>query len=129
MEPAERAQFQLRDYADAIEYYEQSLAAACDLNDPQAIGGALADLGVVHAQEGEHDQAVALFRRSPGFRPEGIDKAKTLWNMSLSLDQLGQRRNAIARAEEALPILVESNSPDATMVQEQLAEWRKTGGA
>ncbi|MGO4883141.1 MAG: hypothetical protein ACLP59_20310 [Bryobacteraceae bacterium] len=49
--------------------------------------------------------------------------------MSLSLDQLGQRRNAIARAEEALPILVESNSPDATMVQEQLAEWRKTGGA
>ena len=33
------------------------------------------------------------------------------------------------RAEEALPILVESKSPDATMVQAQLAEWRKNGGA
>ena len=117
------------DLPDPIKYYEQSLAAACDLNDPQAIGGALADLGVAHAQEGEHDQAIALFTRSLGFQPQAIDKATTLWNMSLSLDQLGERRNAIARAEEALPILVESKSPDATMVQAQLAEWRKNGGA
>jgi serine/threonine protein kinase len=137
---AESAQSQLRDRRSVqlqqpwlfrratIKYYEQALFA-CDLNDPQAVSGALADLGVAHAESGEHDEAVALFTKSLGLQPEAIDRAKTLWNMSLSLDQLGQRENAIAIAEEALAILVEGKSPDATMVQEQLEEWRKNGGS
>jgi tetratricopeptide (TPR) repeat protein len=86
-------------------------------------------LGVAHAELGEHDEAIALFRRSLGFRLEAIDKAKTLWNMSLSLDELGQRGNAIAHAKEALPIFLESKSPEAAMVQEQLEAWRKNCGS
>ena len=126
--PAGLSQSQLRDSA-AIEYYERSLTMACGLNDPQAIRDALADLGVAHAQSGEHDQAIALFMRSLDLQPKEIDKAKALWNMSLSLDELGQRESAIARAEEALQTLAGSKSPETGMVQQQLEKWRKDGGS
>jgi serine/threonine protein kinase len=126
--PAGLSQSQLRDSA-AIEYYERSLTIACGLNDPQAISAALADLGVARAQSGEHDQAIALFMRSLALQPKEIAKAKALWNMSLSLDELGQRESAIARAEEALQTLAGSKSPETGMVQQQLEKWRKDSGS
>jgi hypothetical protein len=45
--------------------------------------------------------------------------------MSLSLDQLGKREQAVLHAEDALKILAQIESPYTEMVQGQLAEWRK----
>jgi predicted RNase H-like HicB family nuclease len=43
--------------------------------------------------------------------------------MSLALDQLGDRAEAIANAQAALEILVEIEDPNAEMVRRKLAEW------
>ncbi|MBZ5628088.1 MAG: hypothetical protein LAO06_04395 [Acidobacteriia bacterium] len=46
------------------------------------------------------------------------------WNMALALDKLGERAPAIARAEAALRIFEEIESPHAAKVRQQLAAWR-----
>jgi hypothetical protein len=43
---------------------------------------------------------------------------------SLSLCQLGQRKQALAKGESALTILEEIESPDAEEVRWQLGKWR-----
>jgi len=51
---------------------------------------------------------------------EGTD----LWNMSLSLDKLGERAQAITCAEQALTIYEQIEHPGAAKVRAQLTEWR-----
>lgn len=53
-------------------------------------------------------------------RGEGI----ALWNVSLALDQLGERAQAIQHAEQALNIFERIEDPSAARVRAQLAEWR-----
>jgi hypothetical protein len=45
--------------------------------------------------------------------------------MSLSLDKLGQRAEAIESARSALKIFEQIESPNAERVRQQLAEWQK----
>jgi hypothetical protein len=45
--------------------------------------------------------------------------------MSLELDQLGERAQAIQLAEQALIIREQIEDPNAAKVREQLAEWRE----
>jgi hypothetical protein len=45
--------------------------------------------------------------------------------MSLALDRLGERAQAIQDAEPALTILEQIEDPNAAKVREQLAEWRE----
>ena len=54
-------------------------------------------------------------------RGEGDD----LWNMSLALDQLGERAQAIQHAEQALTIYEQIEDPNAAEVRAQLAAWRE----
>ena len=54
-------------------------------------------------------------------RGEGND----LWNMSLALDQLGDRAQAIHHAEQALTIFEEIEDPNAAKARAQLAAWRE----
>jgi len=54
-------------------------------------------------------------------RGQGTD----LWNMSLALDQLGERAQAIQHAEQALIIYEQIENPTAVQVREQLAKWRE----
>jgi len=54
-------------------------------------------------------------------RGEGIG----LWNMSLTLDQLGERAQAIRYAERALTIFEQIEDPNAAQVRAQLAAWRE----
>ncbi|HEX7332224.1 MAG TPA: hypothetical protein VF290_12045 [Pyrinomonadaceae bacterium] len=44
--------------------------------------------------------------------------------MSLGLDQLGERAQAIQHAEQALIIQEQIEDPNAAQVREQLADWR-----
>jgi hypothetical protein len=54
-------------------------------------------------------------------RGESID----LWNMSLALDQLGERAQAIQHAEQALIIREQIEDPKAAKVRTQLTAWRE----
>ena len=50
-------------------------------------------------------------------------------NMALALDQLGDRDQAIQRAEASLQILEEIEVPNADKVREALAWWRGEQGS
>ena len=63
----------------------------------------------------------SLHREIGDRRGEG----NALWNMSLALDQLGERTQAIQHAEQALTILEQIEDPNAAKVRAQLADWRE----
>jgi len=48
-----------------------------------------------------------------------------LWNMSLALEGLGERGQAIQYAEQALIIREQIEDPNAAQVRTQLATWRE----
>jgi hypothetical protein len=50
-----------------------------------------------------------------------------LWNSAMALEKLGDRAEAIARAEAALRIFEAIENPNAAKVRARLAEWRKAG--
>ena len=50
-------------------------------------------------------------------------EGNTLWNMSLALDQLGKRAQAIECAKAALKIQEEIEDPRAEKVRRKLQEW------
>ena len=67
------------------------------------------------------EQARVIHREIGGRRGEG----NALWNMSLALDTLGERQQAIAHAEAALTILEQIEAPNAGTVRNQIEEWKK----
>ena len=71
--------------------------------------------------ESVYEQALAIDREIGDRRGEGAD----LWNMSLALDKLGQRREAIEYAEAALKIKEQIEDPRADKVRSQLEKWKR----
>ncbi|HMD86568.1 MAG TPA: hypothetical protein VKO18_17925 [Terriglobia bacterium] len=63
----------------------------------------------------------AITREIGDRRGEG----NALWNMSLALDKLGDRAQAIAHAEAALKIYEAIEDPNSAKVRAQLAQWRE----
>ena len=61
-----------------------------------------------------------LYREIGDRRGEG----NALWNMSLDLNELGERARAIQLASAALAIFAQIESPHTDMVREQLAAWQ-----
>ena len=55
-------------------------------------------------------------------RPTSLNE---LSNLSLALDQLGDRKKAIAHAEAALTIFEQIEDPNAGKVRSALEEWGK----
>ena len=70
-----------------------------------------------------YEQALIIDREIGDRRGEGND----LWNSALALDKLGDRAQAIARAEAALRIREAIEDPRGAKVRARLAEWRKAG--
>jgi len=66
---------------------------------------------------------LAIAREIGDRRGEG----NALWNSALALDKLGDRAQAITRAEAALRIREAIEDPNAAKVRARLAEWRKAG--
>jgi tetratricopeptide (TPR) repeat protein len=66
-----------------------------------------------------YDQALKISREIGDRRGEG----NALWNMSLSLDQFGQRDRAIDCAKAALKIREEIEDPRAEKIRRKLQEW------
>jgi hypothetical protein len=65
---------------------------------------------------------LAIARELGDRRGEGI----ALWSMSLDLDQLGERGQAIQYAEQALAIYEQIEDPLAAKVRAELAAWGKS---
>jgi tetratricopeptide (TPR) repeat protein len=68
-----------------------------------------------------HEQSLRIAREIGDRQVEGI----VLWNMSLSLDKLGDRKEAIKLAGASLKIREEIEDPFAPTVRKTLEEWRK----
>ncbi len=51
-------------------------------------------------------------------------QANALFNLSLALDQTGDRKQAISQAEIALELFEIAEHPYAQVVKERLIEWR-----
>ena len=67
------------------------------------------------------NNTLAIAREIGDRRGEG----NALWNMSLALDQLGERAQAIQHAEQALIIREQIEDPNAAKVRAKLATWRE----
>ncbi len=67
-----------------------------------------------------YEQSLEIARKIEYRRGEG----DALFNMSLALDKLGQRPEAIDRAKAALVIFEQIESPDAEKARQKLSEWQ-----
>jgi hypothetical protein len=68
-----------------------------------------------------YQQQFAIVREIGDAKGEG----NALWNMSLALDQLGARSQAIQYAEQALIIREQIEDPNAATIRAQLGAWRE----
>ncbi len=87
-----------------------------------------ANLGSIYLNRGElhvaiqfYEQALIIIRELGDRRGEGT----LLWNMSLALDQLAERAQAIKYAEQSLLIFDELEAPYTAIIRTQLAAWRE----
>ena len=85
------------------------------------LGNAYFDLGETHRAIQFYEQQLAIVREIGDRRGEGI----ALWNMSLVLDHLGERAQAIQHAEQALTIFEQIEHHYAARVRAKLAAWRE----
>ena len=67
-----------------------------------------------------YEQSLEIARKIEYRRGEG----DALFNMSLALEKLGQRPEAIDHAKAALVIFEQIESPDAEKARQKLAEWQ-----
>jgi tetratricopeptide (TPR) repeat protein len=117
----------LGEYRRAIEYHEQALVIDKALGDRRGEGTALGNLGNGYLGLGEHRHAIEYYEQQLQITREIGDRlgeATSLFNGALALDQMGDRPAAIARAEAALKIYEDIESPAAAIARNQLAEWR-----
>ncbi len=70
----------------------------------------------------EHYEQTLMIDHEIGFRQ---GEGNTLWNMSLALERIGDRKKAIEHAEVALNIYEQIEDPNAAMVRKQLVQWRR----
>jgi tetratricopeptide (TPR) repeat protein len=67
-----------------------------------------------------HEEALAIAREIGDRQGEGL----ILFNISIVLDEIGDRAQATDYAKSALKILEQIESPFANTVRRQLAEWQ-----
>ena len=76
-------------------------------------------MGEVRCATGYFEQSLTLVRESG----EPYEEAGLLWEMGLTLRELGYQAEGLARAEEALALLERMEDPRASTVREQVARW------
>ena len=84
------------------------------------MGKAYANLDEVRKAIDHFEQSLKISRKIEYRRGEG----DALFNMSLALEKLGQRPEAIDNAKAALVIFEKIESPGAEKARQKLAEWQ-----
>ncbi len=85
------------------------------------LGNAYSYLGELHKSIEYYNQALKISRETGDCRSEG----NHLFNMSVSLEKLGQRDEAVDLAKTALEIYEQIGIPSAEQVRQQLVKWQK----
>jgi tetratricopeptide (TPR) repeat protein len=116
----------LGDTRKAIEFHEQALVIDREIGDRHGEGCTLDNLGLAYKHLGDaskaiefYEQALVITREIGDRRGEGI----ALCNSAV-VHSLGDRAEAITRAEAALKIYEAIEDPSAAKVRAKLAEWR-----
>ena len=81
---------------------------------------------MAHSHLEDIHKAIEYFEQALFIAQEIGDKrgeARGHWNLSLVLDRIGQRPEAIAHAQESLKIYEQIEDPFAAEVQKQVEEW------
>jgi len=110
-----------------IEWLDAALVAVRKINNQNAEGAHLGNLGSAYSNLGETKKAIEHYEQALNISREIGDRkgeGNHLFNMSLSLDKLDQRAKAIDLAESALEIFEQIESPSAEIVRKVLAEWK-----
>jgi tetratricopeptide (TPR) repeat protein len=84
-------------------------------------------LAIIYANQGEIDQAIALFQQSLEIKEKIGDvqgKAMTLWWLGHIANGQGKSEQALIYLQESFEILQRLRSPDAAQVQEMIAQIR-----
>ena len=112
----------------AIEFYVQQLSVVCELDNRKNEGNAL---GIAYANSNENQHAIQFYQRRFFIACEITDwggAGDALWDLSLALDQLGKRAQAIKYAEQSLSFYERIENPNSAKVHSQLAAWREELG-
>lgn len=115
------------DYSGAVPRLEQALTLARETRHREGEAVALRNLGNVYRILGEPARGVEYLGQGLSIAREMADQpgeGYALWFMSLALEDLGNRREAICRAEAALAIREAIEDPDADEIRKQLDIWR-----
>ncbi|MFI5353016.1 MAG: tetratricopeptide repeat protein [Candidatus Binatales bacterium] len=118
----------LGEYRRAIEFHEQARAILREIGDRHGEGSCLGNLGNAYDALGDHRRAIEFHEQQLAIAREIGDRegeATALFNSARALAALSDRAAATARAEAALKILEELESPGTATVRQALAEWRK----
>jgi tetratricopeptide (TPR) repeat protein len=90
----------------------------------------LASIGLTYANLGNANRTIEYFDQAlETVRIDGKiqEEAEILFKMSLALDKLGDRVEAIDKAKSTLAIFEQIESPLAEKVKQKLAEWQSSG--
>ncbi|MBL8203184.1 MAG: tetratricopeptide repeat protein [Blastocatellia bacterium] len=118
---------ELDEYDSAIKFYAEGLRVFQEIGDLRGENQAMGNLGSTYFLLGHPDKSIEFYDQTiPVFQTLGDlnGEATAWWNRSLSLDKLGNREEALANAEIALKIYLETEAPNAEKVRRKLAEWR-----
>lgn len=94
-------------FEQAIRYYEQSLAVACEIGDHQVEGRTLGGLGLIYRASGQVEQAIKSYEKALTIAREIGDRQMAgiqLGHMGTAYFLLGQVERAVRLYEEALTI-------------------------
>ena len=112
----------------AIEYYEQAVAIAREIGDRRGEGKALGNMGSALYSPGDIDNARDYYQQQLkivqeiGYRN---GEANALWCQAICLKQKNYLEQAIKKAENALSIFEQIESPSASTMRKLLAEWKR----
>lgn len=115
----------------AVERYEQALTIFREMKDRRSEAAALDNLGNVLAAMARNREALRCYEQALAIHRDAGDgesaayAALLLEKMALTIAPLGERKQAVAWAEDALKIHEQFASPVAERVREQIAKWRQ----
>jgi len=111
----------------AIEYYEQALVIVREIGHRRNEGAVVGNLGNAYGKFGDARKAIEFYERQLIIAREIGDRygeGNALWNSAVEFDKLHYREQAVSRAEAALKIYEEIESPASAKVRATLAKWR-----
>ncbi len=116
------------DARKAIDYYEQALSIDREIGDRRGEGADLGNLGSAFYSLDDIDKAEDYYQQQLKIAQEIGDRkgeANALWGQAICLQKKNDTEQAIEKAECALRIFEQIESPSASTMRKLLAEWKK----